>query len=126
MDEAVDVLFADALALGLGAAVGIDVIPPGASFVVAEGLADQFAHGAAFFLCDGLGALQHIGRKGYGERSGVPHGDIVSQDFARFRVILVAVVSVCGARGGPALRVLCGSLSGTTGSRALPGFARGE
>ena len=82
MDGAVDILLCDALAGGFGAAVGVDVVPPGAAFVVAEGLADEFAHGAAFLLGDGLGALQHVGGEGYGEGAGVAHGDVVSQDLA--------------------------------------------
>lgn len=77
MDESVYILLADALAVRLRAAVGIDVVPPGAAFVMAEGLADEFAHGAALFLGNGLGTLQHVGREGYGKGSGVPHGDIV-------------------------------------------------
>ena len=77
MNEAVHVLFADALAAGFGATVGVDVVPPGAAFVMAKGLADEFTHGAALPLRDGLGALQHVGWERYGKRSGVPHGDIV-------------------------------------------------
>ncbi len=77
MDEAVDILFADALAVGFGAAVGVDIVPPGAAFVVAEGFADEFAHGAALPLGDGLGALQHVGRKRDRECFRVPHGDII-------------------------------------------------
>lgn len=37
MDEAVYVLLADALAVGFEAAVGVDIVPPGAAFVMAEG-----------------------------------------------------------------------------------------
>ena len=73
MDEAVYVLLAYALASGLGAAIGVDVVPPGAAFVMAQRLPDEFAHGAALPLGDGLGALQHVGREGHGERSGIPH-----------------------------------------------------
>jgi len=50
MDEAVDIFFADTLALGSGATVGIDLVPPGAALVVTQGLADHFAPGAALFL----------------------------------------------------------------------------
>jgi|SRR5271157_369573 len=61
---------------GSGAAVGVDVVPPGAPFVVAQRLPDQLAHGAAFLLRDGLRLLQHVRRQGDGKGSRVPHGDI--------------------------------------------------
>ena len=77
MDEAVYVLLADALAVGFRAAVRVDVVPPGASFVMAKSLANEFTHGAALFLGNRLGTLQHVGGKGDGKRSGVPHGNIV-------------------------------------------------
>src|SRR4029077_2427174 len=77
MDEAVDVLLANALALGFGATVGVNFVPPRATLIVAQGLANQFAHGAALSLRDRLCALEHIWRQGYREGSGVPHGDIV-------------------------------------------------
>lgn len=60
VDQAVYVLLADALAVSFRAAVGVDVVPPRASFVVAECLADEFAHSAAFILGDGLGTLLRI------------------------------------------------------------------
>ena len=77
VDEAVYVLLANALAGGFGAAIGVDVVPPRAAFVVAESLANEFAHSATLPLGDGLGTLQHVRGKGYGEGSGIAHGDIV-------------------------------------------------
>jgi hypothetical protein len=76
VDESVYVLLADALAVSFRAAVGIDVVPPGAAFVMAKSFANQFAHGAALFLGDGLGTLQHVGRKGHGKSSSIPHAHI--------------------------------------------------
>jgi hypothetical protein len=77
VDESVYVLLADALAVSFRAAVGVAVVPPGASFVMAESRANQFAHGAALLLGNGLGTLQHVGGKGYGKGSGIPHLHIV-------------------------------------------------
>jgi hypothetical protein len=50
--QSVDILFANAALFRLRPPVRIDLVPPGTAFVVAQGLADQFAHGAAFFSRD--------------------------------------------------------------------------
>ena len=61
MDKVVHVLLADSPAAGFGAPISVDVVPPGAAFVMAEGLADEFAHGAALLLRDGLARLSMSG-----------------------------------------------------------------
>ena len=77
VDEAVYILLADAVTLGLSAPIGVDFVPPGAPLVVAQCLADEFTHGAALLPREGLRALEHVWGKGDGKRSGVPHEDIV-------------------------------------------------
>lgn len=93
VDEAVHILLADALAVGFRAAVGVDIVPPRTSFVMAEGLAYEFAHGSALLLGYGLGTLQRVGREGHGKPSGVPHGDVVKQDLAVFYMIVESQIT---------------------------------
>jgi hypothetical protein len=58
---------------------------------VAQGLADEFAHGAALPFGDGLGAFQHVRGQGYGEGSGVSHGDIYIARPSKIKRVLAAL-----------------------------------
>jgi hypothetical protein len=72
-DQVGDVDFSKTKLFGLLPSVSVHLVPPAFALVSAQGLANEFAHGAVLFFGERGGPLQHFGRQGDGNGLGGPH-----------------------------------------------------